>query len=188
MPMLLGSHGLAGHHVARAAAHGRRQERARARGGTRHRRRLVWLQHQSQQAATTEEMVRRQIRGLMSLHLLALRLGVDIETIVACLQEEEANGSGAGVWFGAAVPASAAAVAGLEKRTFVHATTEGECSGGTDECAICFEGFEQDGEEVTVMPCSHRHEFHPNCIVKWLKRSNTCPLCRHQLPTGGDDQ
>ncbi|CAL5098304.1 unnamed protein product [Urochloa decumbens] len=183
MPMLLGSHGLAGHHVAGAAAHGRRQERARARGGTRQRRRLVWFQQQ----ATAEQMVRRQIRGLMSLHLLALRLGVDIETIVACLQEE-ANGSGAGVWFGAAVPASAADVAGLEKRTFVvHATTEGECGGVTkEECAICFEDFE-DGEEVAVMPCSHRHEFHAKCIGKWLGRSNTCPLCRHQLPTAGDD-
>ncbi|CAL4995577.1 unnamed protein product [Urochloa decumbens] len=183
MPVLLGSHGLAGHHVARAAAHGRRQERAR--GGTRQRRRLVWLQHQSQQV-TAEQMVRRQIRGLISLHLLALRLGVDIETIVACLQEEEANGSGSGVWFDAVVPASGAAVAALEKRTFVvHATTEGECGGVAKECAICFEDFE-DGEEVTVMPCSNRHEFRAKCIGKWLGRSNTCPLCRHQLPTSGD--
>ncbi|CAN6348938.1 unnamed protein product [Urochloa humidicola] len=178
MPVLLGSHGLVGH-GARDAAHRRGQERAR--GGTRHHRRLVWLQRQSQQL-TTEQMIQRQIRQVMSLHLLALRLGIDIQTIVACLREE-ANDTG--VWFGA-VPASATAVAGLEKQTFVHATTEeGECGGGgMDECAICFEDFE-DGEEVSVMPCSHRHEFHPNCIGKWLARSNTCPLCRHELPTAG---
>ncbi|CAN6216307.1 unnamed protein product [Urochloa humidicola] len=169
MPVLLGSHG-------------RRQERAR--GGTRHRRRLVWLQQQQSQQVTTEHMVRRQIREVMSLHLLALSLGIDMETIVACLQEE-ANGSG--VWFGAVVPASAAAVAGLEKRTFVHATTEEECGGVTEECAICFEDFE-DGEEISVMPCSNRHEFHTKCIGKWLGRSNTCPLCRHELHTDVDGQ
>ncbi|CAN6335527.1 unnamed protein product [Urochloa humidicola] len=186
MPVLLGSHGLAGHGAARAAAHRRRGQEL-ARGGTRHRRRLVWSQRQSQQV-TAEQMIQRHIRRLTSLHLLVLRLGIDMETFIACLREE-ANGSG--VWIDAVVPTSAAAVAGLEKRTFAHATTEeGECGGGgMDECAICFEDFE-DGEEVSVMPCSHRHEFHPNCIGKWLARSNTCPLCRHELPTGdvGDGQ
>ncbi|CAN6374077.1 unnamed protein product [Urochloa humidicola] len=128
-----------------------------------------------------EQMVRRQIRDTMNWHMLALALEVDIQTIVAHVQEQEgAQVHGGGF---SAVPASAAAVAGLEKRTF-HATTTMEAcgGGGMDECAICFEDFEE-GEEVSVMPCSHRHEFHGSCITKWLGRSNTCPLCRHQLPT-----
>ncbi|CAO2140863.1 unnamed protein product [Urochloa humidicola] len=132
-----------------------------------------------------EQMVRRQIHDVMNWHLLAQALGTDIQTIIAHVQEEEgADGGGFG-----AVPASATAMACLEKRTFhaTNTTMEGCCGGGgMDECAICFEEFE-DGEEVSMMPCSHRHEFHVKCITKWLGRSNTCPLCRHQLPTAGVD-
>lgn len=83
--------------------------------------------------------------------------------------------------FGRAVfPAPAAVVAGLEKHKFV--------AGGRDDgrdaigCSICLEEFE-DGDEVSVMPCSRAHEFHQNCIAKWLGMRNTCPLCRRGLPT-----
>ncbi|KAL6642253.1 hypothetical protein ACP70R_020434 [Stipagrostis hirtigluma subsp. patula] len=79
-----------------------------------------------------------------------------------------------------AVGASAAAVGDLEKREF-HAG-DGGC--GVTGCAICLEDFD-DGEEVSVMPCARGHEFHPGCITKWLGRSKTCPLCRHELPAGG---
>ncbi|KAK9230634.1 hypothetical protein WN944_023606 [Citrus x changshan-huyou] len=32
-----------------------------------------------------------------------------------------------------------------------------------------------------VMPCSH--QFHANCISNWLKSTNSCPLCRFQMPS-----
>ncbi|CAN6325817.1 unnamed protein product [Urochloa humidicola] len=80
-----------------------------------------------------------------------------------------------------AVPAPAAAVAGLEKRTFHVGAAEGCGDGAVTECSICFEGF-VDGGEVSVIPCPSRgHEFHTECIVKWLGISNMCPLCRHVL-------
>ena len=183
MLVRLGSHGARPAH-----GHGHRQELGR--GGTRRhrRRRLVWLRRQLHEATDlfdqgsddgdlVEQITHRQVLEAMTLHLLAQALGLDIETIIACLQGAH-DGGGRG--FGA-VPASAAAVAGLEKQAF-HGT-EGCGGGGESECAICFEDFE-DGEEVSVMPCSHGHEFHPICITKWLGRSNMCPLCRHQLPTG----
>nr|CAB3459369.1 unnamed protein product [Digitaria exilis] len=51
---------------------------------------------------------------------------------------------------------------------------------------ICLEDFE-DGEEVSVMPCSGGHGFHTDCIVEWLGQySNMCPLCRYALPTAAD--
>jgi len=77
-----------------------------------------------------------------------------------------------------AVPAPAAAVARLEKRTF---NAGGNGGGGITECSICLGCF-VDGEEVSVMPCPLRgHEFHPECITKWLGISSTCPLCCHGL-------
>lgn len=37
------------------------------------------------------------------------------------------------------------------------------------------------GSDVTVMPC--KHQFHANCITNWLKSSDSCPLCRFQMPS-----
>ncbi|OEL31806.1 hypothetical protein BAE44_0007189, partial [Dichanthelium oligosanthes] len=118
--------------------------------------------------------------ALMLLEILApAPPGFSIGIIAPPLGEEEGYSNGG---FGA-VPASAAAVADLEKHKF-HAGGRG---GGATEvcgaagCSICLEEFE-DGEEVSVMPCSRGHEFHPNCITKWLGISNMCPLCRHELP------
>lgn len=44
------------------------------------------------------------------------------------------------------------------------------------ECPICCVEFDNQ-EEITPLPCSARHYFHPNCISGWLERRNTCPLC-----------
>ncbi|KAK8298386.1 hypothetical protein V6Z12_D05G251400 [Gossypium hirsutum] len=48
------------------------------------------------------------------------------------------------------------------------------------ECAICLDEF-SEGDEVASMPCTH--VFHDGCIIKWLKTSHLCPLCRFQMPT-----
>ncbi|KAK7252258.1 hypothetical protein RIF29_36085 [Crotalaria pallida] len=54
-----------------------------------------------------------------------------------------------------------------------------------EQCNICMEKFhgEDDDDEVkiTAMPCGHL--FHNLCIVKWLKTSHTCPMCRCALST-----
>ena len=67
----------------------------------------------------------------------------------------------------------------------------------TDNCIICLEKFEETNEEavelnindddcksvklikekeVSVLNCGH--QFHTNCIANWLKKINTCPICR----------
>jgi len=47
-------------------------------------------------------------------------------------------------------------------------------------CMICNENYKL-GEEAKLMPC--KHYYHHDCILKWLELHNTCPLCRHELPT-----
>ncbi|TYI13251.1 hypothetical protein ES332_A08G046500v1 [Gossypium tomentosum] len=37
------------------------------------------------------------------------------------------------------------------------------------------------GFYASQMPCSHT--FHVDCIVKWLKQSHYCPICRFEMPT-----
>eukprot|EP00347_Sterkiella_histriomuscorum_P007440 403348913 len=56
---------------------------------------------------------------------------------------------------------------------------------GTDlmqkkECQVCFEQF-KDEDKFYKLPC--KHLFHVDCILPWLDKHNTCPSCRHELPT-----
>lgn len=52
------------------------------------------------------------------------------------------------------------------------------------KCPVCLGPFDEE-DEVKDLPCSHR--FHTNCILPWLQRVNSCPLCRHELPTDDPD-
>uniref|UniRef100_A0A1B6EE45 E3 ubiquitin-protein ligase RNF181 n=1 Tax=Clastoptera arizonana TaxID=38151 RepID=A0A1B6EE45_9HEMI len=52
-----------------------------------------------------------------------------------------------------------------------------------EQCTVCLKMFEVN-EEVKLMPC--KHEFHSDCILPWLSKTNSCPLCRHELPTDDD--
>ena len=45
-------------------------------------------------------------------------------------------------------------------------------------CMICLLGF-TPGESILILLCNHI--FHKKCLKDWLKRSNTCPLCNHDL-------
>ncbi|KAM0922577.1 hypothetical protein ACQ4PT_006064 [Festuca glaucescens] len=55
-----------------------------------------------------------------------------------------------------------------------------ESAGGAAQCAVCKDGIEA-GEAARRLPCAHL--YHGACILPWLAIRNTCPLCRHELPT-----
>jgi len=46
-------------------------------------------------------------------------------------------------------------------------------------CSVCLSEIEM-GAETLLIPCGHM--YHSNCILDWLKQSNTCPVCRFELP------
>jgi len=48
------------------------------------------------------------------------------------------------------------------------------------DCSVCKEKFKEN-ESAHQLPCGHW--YHPDCILPWLERNNTCPLCRFSLPT-----
>lgn len=53
---------------------------------------------------------------------------------------------------------------------------------GSTPCAICF--VELSTECAVRLPCEHM--FHRTCVTSWLRRSNTCPLCRRKLEDDDD--
>tara|TARA_B100000900_G_scaffold299353_1_gene257939 strand:+ start:4603 stop:5253 length:651 start_codon:yes stop_codon:yes gene_type:complete len=56
------------------------------------------------------------------------------------------------------------------------------------QCSICLDDF-KEGDKYILLPCKDDpHYFHSGCescsgIKEWLKRKNTCPMCRTEFPT-----
>ncbi|XP_056698406.1 RING-H2 finger protein ATL39-like [Spinacia oleracea] len=44
-------------------------------------------------------------------------------------------------------------------------------------CSICLQERYEDDEVCKVLPGCH-HVFHADCIDQWLKKRQTCPVCR----------
>ena len=42
-------------------------------------------------------------------------------------------------------------------------------------CSICCVDFDA-GEPIRRLKC--QHIYHPECIMQWLSRNRTCPVCR----------
>lgn len=47
----------------------------------------------------------------------------------------------------------------------------------TDQCTICCEDYKET-DKLTVFDC--KHQFHDDCIRKWLEIKSVCPLCLKQ--------
>jgi E3 ubiquitin-protein ligase AIP2 len=83
-----------------------------------------------------------------------------------------------------APPASKKVVASLPKETLTEERLQ-ELGGPDVRCPVCMEDLAV-GDEVQVMPCNAadgKHVFHPPCLAPWLAENNSCPTCRHELPT-----
>ncbi|CBI16098.3 unnamed protein product, partial [Vitis vinifera] len=98
-------------------------------------------------------------------------MGSGFDRLLEQLSQIEINGFGRGEH----PPASKAAVESMPTIEIVssHIVTE-------LHCAVCKEAF-QLGSEAREMPC--KHIYHSDCILPWLSLRNSCPVCRHELPT-----
>ena len=47
-------------------------------------------------------------------------------------------------------------------------------------CMICLEYF-QAGDILTCLPCACAHKYHRVCLIAWLERKTTCPLCTQSV-------
>jgi len=42
-------------------------------------------------------------------------------------------------------------------------------------CSICLELFNNEDENI-ILDC--KHIYHSDCIIQWITKNNSCPLCR----------
>jgi len=50
-----------------------------------------------------------------------------------------------------------------------------------ETCSVCQEDF-KPGSKAKTMPCGHR--FHDDCLMQWVKKNNSCPVCRYdEMPS-----
>ena len=66
----------------------------------------------------------------------------------------------------------------MDEYQYKHIERYGESRKET-ECAICLENFKGIDIIKSFYKCGHI--FHKKCLEDWLKRSNCCPLCKHDL-------
>ena len=66
----------------------------------------------------------------------------------------------------------------MDEYQYKHIERYGESRKET-ECAICLENFKGIDIIKSFYKCGHI--FHKKCLENWLKRSNCCPLCKHDL-------
>ncbi|KAK7272055.1 hypothetical protein RJT34_28425 [Clitoria ternatea] len=98
-------------------------------------------------------------------------LGSGFDRLLEQFSQIEING------FGRAEnpPASKAAIESMPTIEIAEEQVETEA-----HCAVCKEPFEL-GSEAREMPC--KHLYHSDCILPWLSMRNSCPVCRHELPS-----
>ena len=64
----------------------------------------------------------------------------------------------------------------INKKTITRFFTNSMDSEST--CIICLDEFKLK-DKLRCLPC--KHFFHDICITDWLKRNETCPLCRKDI-------
>lgn len=49
----------------------------------------------------------------------------------------------------------------------------------TEDCVICYSAF-NEGDSVILYPVC-KHKYHADCLMHWLKKRTTCPICRRGI-------
>ncbi|XP_044745664.1 E3 ubiquitin-protein ligase RNF181-like [Coccinella septempunctata] len=52
------------------------------------------------------------------------------------------------------------------------------------QCIICLKNFSV-GDTAKKLPCNHLYD--KECIVQWLEKTNTCPMCRFEMETDDEE-
>ena len=76
-----------------------------------------------------------------------------------------------------------ACICNLDKQK-AHSTCL-EISQPSRDCVVCTESLTSGSKVLRLPACGHL--FHEHCVLQWLNKHNTCPFCRHELPTDDEE-
>ncbi|PWA90504.1 hypothetical protein CTI12_AA100390 [Artemisia annua] len=113
-------------------------------------------------------------------------LGSGFDRLLETLTQIEANGLGSGR-VDPSQPASKAAIEALGTTEIKenHIASDLHCAVCKDVFELKTEVKEMPSESKREMPCQHL--YHSECIIPWLSLRNSCPVCRHELPSNNND-
>lgn len=83
----------------------------------------------------------------------------------------------------AALRASVSREANDSKEVIAEQDTKEAVAHSVRECIICRDTIEPNSYDILdfFFCCSHENEFHQDCINRWSKTKNACPICRTEL-------
>lgn len=55
------------------------------------------------------------------------------------------------------------------------------CALNKKECSICLRDYTEGDNNLVVLKCLGKHVFHEGCILEWVKKQDSCPLCRANI-------
>nr|CAD1829147.1 unnamed protein product [Ananas comosus var. bracteatus] len=93
--------------------------------------------------------------------------------VVACCRKQQRRGEDGGRGEGRGGGSGGAAVGGVQRLRGGRRRRQQRVRG--------VQGGDGGGWQVCELPCGHR--FHWGCALAWLRKRNTCPCCRFELPT-----
>jgi len=76
-------------------------------------------------------------------------------------------------------PSSTKARAEMLQGAIAYEDYKGEKEGAS--CVICQFDLGED-DYIVEWPCKAKHAYHEDCIMRWARKHNTCPMCRHEVP------
>ncbi|KAJ8637335.1 hypothetical protein MRB53_011602 [Persea americana] len=97
-------------------------------------------------------------------------LNIDVAT-VDTYDDEEELARAISEHTGVAGPALRSSIKALPSQEF-------DDRNSFDKCNICLDDYSH-GVKVTQLPCSH--DFHRECIERWLNLTKSCPICRSPI-------
>ncbi|GAB4858215.1 hypothetical protein Ancab_009612 [Ancistrocladus abbreviatus] len=56
--------------------------------------------------------------------------------------------------------------------------------GKNAKCVICYMKY-KEGQYITTLPCTH--QYHRDCINRWLEENKTCPICLDEVTLTAQD-
>ena len=89
-------------------------------------------------------------------------------------------GTGSGVGSNKVVPTVGPTISTSTETGGDIETGDGDSDGQAPLCMVCLDYF-LAGDVLTCLPCACGHKYHRVCLIAWLERKTTCPLCSESV-------